>query len=569
MSGLRVRVVAACAALALAACSPEPTGTPPDASDTSPLDAVAVSSVPTVLVLDGSGSMTQADAPGPRIDAAKSAVHGLIDALPEPSVVALETYGTTTGSAEGDKAAGCRDVTTLIPLGPLDRAGMGRAIDGIVPSGYTPLSLALQSAADQLPADATPQAIVLVSDGEDTCDTPACDTAAQLKKSHPALTISTVGFKVDGPAADQLRCIADTTGGLFVQAANSDQLAARLLATQNLDAAAAALGNNGAFGIRLGTTLNDIRTQHPDFPAADRTGAVTVVWRDCDFGFVDGTVDFIRPHNGGRTIDGLAAGAAVARAGQLYGAPLATTRSGNTTSAIFDADPNTDAAYRMEVDSFADTNGNLTGTIISITLCRCKPRPTPTVSTPEQIVLEPVDTQGNTTPGYLKDSRMRDQPIDCSFPAPSPYDVTKGVRFCGSTADSGDACWPTAGNAYVLCLIDPFKPSLTLRAAIGAETALDAPSGPPRPMGIELDDGTQCRARNGGSWPGQAENPDYVGHFSCSGGSTGGRTAIVWAPRNGDHGIAKGPDGWTVQVGGESGPLATHRVVKAYFVGVA
>ncbi len=513
--------------------------------------------------------MTQADAPGSRIDAAKAAAHGLIDALPDPSMIALETYGTTTGSAEADKAAGCRDVTSLIPLGPLNRAVIGKAIDGIVPSGYTPLSLALQSAADQLPADTTPQAVVLVSDGEDTCDTPPCDTAAQLKKSHPGLTISTVGFKVDGPAADQLRCIADATGGLFVQAANSDQLAARLLATQNLDEAAASLTNTGAFGIRLGTTLADIRAQHPDFPAADQTGAVTVVWRDCDFGFVDGMVDFIRPHNGGRTIDGLAAGASVAEAGQLYGAPLATAQSGNTTSVIFDADPNADTAYRMDVASFADTNGTLSGTITSITLCRCKPRPSAATSGPEQIVLKPVDAQGNTMAGYVKDSRMRDQPIDCSFPEPSPYDVGSGVRFCGSTADSGDACWPTAGAAYVLCLIDPFKTSLTLRAAVGADKTLDAPSGPPRPMGIELDDGTQCRARNGGSWPGQAENPDYVGHFSCSGGSTGGGTAIVWAPRNGDHGIAKGPDGWTVRVGGESGPLATHRVAKAYFVAVA
>ncbi|WP_420086583.1 vWA domain-containing protein, partial [Mycolicibacterium insubricum] len=82
---------------------------------------------------------------------------------------------------------------------------MGSAIDAITPSGYTPISLALQTGADALPDGDT--AIVLVSDGEDTCDTPPCDTATNLKKTHPGLTISTVGFKVDGAAADQLRCI--------------------------------------------------------------------------------------------------------------------------------------------------------------------------------------------------------------------------------------------------------------------------------------------------------------------------------------------------------------------------
>jgi Ca-activated chloride channel family protein len=44
--------------------------------------APPASTVPTVLILDASGSMTQADAPGLRIAAAKAAAHSLIDSLP-------------------------------------------------------------------------------------------------------------------------------------------------------------------------------------------------------------------------------------------------------------------------------------------------------------------------------------------------------------------------------------------------------------------------------------------------------------------------------------------------------
>ncbi|MBN3457863.1 VWA domain-containing protein [Mycobacterium sp. DSM 3803] len=373
MGLLRILVLIACTAL-LAGCAPgRLTGFAPVTST-----KVPASTVPTILILDGSGSMTQADAPGPRIDAAKIAAHGLIDALPDTATIGLQTYGSTTGSAPEDKSAGCRDVTTLIPLGPLDRTTMNASIDAITPSGYTPISLAMQTAANQLPNDGTPQTIILVSDGEETCDIPPCDTAAQLKKSHPGLTISTVGFKVDGPAAEQLRCIADSTGGIFVDAANADQLAARLRATQNIDQANISLSSTGIGGIDLGTSIADIRTKQPDFPDATGTGTVTVIWRDCDFTFTDGTLDAISPHNGGRTIDGVTAGDPVAKAQHLYGRPLAVTPGKvGTTTVVFDADPRTDNAYRITVTGFTDANGTLSGTIENVVLCRCKPR-TPT-----------------------------------------------------------------------------------------------------------------------------------------------------------------------------------------------
>lgn len=365
-----ILVLVACAALLAGCASDRLTGFSP----TSPTE-VPVSTVPTVLILDGSGSMTQPDAPGPRIDAAKAAAHGLIRALPDTATIGLQTYGTTVGSNPEDKSAGCRDVTTLIPLGLLDRDAMNAGVDAISPSGYTPISLALQAAAAQLPADDTPQAVVLVSDGEETCDTPPCDVAAQLKKTHPGLTISTVGFKVDGPAADQLRCIAEGTGGIFVDAANADQLAARLLATQNIDKANNSLSSTGIGGIDLGSSIDEIRTKHGDFPDATSTGTVTVIWHDCDFTFTNGVLDAISPHNGGRTIDGVTAGDPVAKAAELYGNPLTATENGDgTTTVIFDADPHGDSAYRITATDFAEVNGALSGTIKNIVLCRCKPK---------------------------------------------------------------------------------------------------------------------------------------------------------------------------------------------------
>ncbi|SHV39149.1 von Willebrand factor A [Mycobacteroides abscessus subsp. abscessus] len=513
--------------------------------------------------------MSETDAPGPRIDAAKAAAHGLIDVLPAVSSVALETYGTTTSSDNAAKDAGCRDVTVLRPLGPLDRGAINAAIDRLAPSGYTPISLALQTAANQLAADNSPQAVVLVSDGEDTCGTPPCDTAAQLRKSHPALAISTVGFKVDGPAADQLRCIADVTGGVFVQAANAAQLAARLLATQNIDQANSSMNSTGIGDINLGAKITEIRFKHKDFPDAAATGSVTVTWRDCDFGFIDGILDSIRPHGGGRTIDGLSAGAPVDKAGQLYGKPLATKPgTGGTTNVIFNADEKSEAAYDITVEGFSDANSALAGIIKNIVLCRCKPHAGASAGPePERVVVKPVDSHGSTMPGFGKDSQVYTNPLDCTSNMESPYDITQGVRRCGANAESADACWPTANGTYVLCLLNPWDRYLSLRPAEGATSPLPPHEPSTRPMGIELEDGTRCRAVAGGAWSLRSDaTPAY---YMCKGGS-GHADAPLWAtPTSDPNGITRGPDGWTVQLGETTGPLSTLKVTKIYFVGMA
>jgi hypothetical protein len=521
--------------------------------------------VPTVLILDASGSMTEADAPGPRIDAAKAAAQGLVDALPDDATIGLTTYGTGTGSSDAEKDAGCADVKTLIPLGSLDRDRMRSEISALRPSGYTPISLALRTAVSQLPADGSDQAIVLVSDGEDTCGAPPCDAATEAKRSHPGLTISTVGFKTEGAASDQLNCIATVTGGLFVQAANASQLAARLMAIQNVTEAKNSLSSNGIDDITLGKSLADIRRSHPDFPDASTSGTVTVVYVDCDFRFVDGVLDAIAPHNGGRTIDGVRPGTQISRATELYGKPVKSeTNTDGSHSVIYSADPKTNAGYWILVDQYADAGGTIAGLVKAIVLCRCAPHSGSGPATgPEVVVLKAVDGQGNTQSGWMKDSSRRDSPIDCSYGSPSPFDVTAGVRYCGATADSGDACWPTANGAYVLCLVDPFSKVLYLISAQGLEKPRSPLTEEPIPIGLLLDDGTQCRARNGGSWPSPVEQPDWVGYYPCDGPGF----SAVWGPRGG--GINKGPDGWTVVVGPEDGHLTAHKVTKAFFVGVA
>ncbi|GAC57149.1 hypothetical protein GOHSU_16_01070 [Gordonia hirsuta DSM 44140 = NBRC 16056] len=352
--------------LLVASCTEE-TGRATRAQPTAP---TITQIAPTALIVDASDSMMVDDAPGPRIDAAKRAATGLVNALPDGSQVALLTYGTGTGTAPAEHAAGCQDVTTLVPLGPLDRTTVNDAIGKITPRGFTPISVSLRAAAEVLPANGK-ASIVLISDGEDTCQPPPCEVAGDLKRANDQLQISTVGFRTDGEASNQLRCIADVTGGLFVEAANEAQLAARLLATQD-DSGASKINGAGLDGIDLGTSLADIRRQHSDFPADGKRDGDLVIyhWHDCDWGFTsEGTLTSIRPADSVRTIDGVGRDSTVDDAIRFYGDPLATTKNSDGTYTLtFDAGGN-EAAYQVTTTG---TDGG--ATIKHIVVCRCLPK---------------------------------------------------------------------------------------------------------------------------------------------------------------------------------------------------
>ena len=183
---------------------------------------------------------------------------------------------------------------------------------------------------------------------------------------------------------------------------------------------------------------------------------------------------------------------------------------------------------------------------------------------PQTIVLAPLDAQGNFQPGWQAPSEDPTQTIDCTTGLASPYDVGTGVRWCGATADSGDACWHLP-EGYVSCLVDPFNRTMKDWIADGWETPLKPRDEQAHPMALLLDDGSRCRAVIGGSW-GLRGGPNYWCPTDAGGLGIYGSSPSSW------HGIDKGPDGWVVHLGSPDDPktpLVPKKVKTAYFVGVA
>ncbi|MEV6428093.1 VWA domain-containing protein [Nocardia sp. NPDC051463] len=201
---------------------------------------------PTMLILDASGSMQRPDPAGTMMDAAKNAVRTFVASAPAESKVGLTVYGTSTGNAEADKPAGCRDVQVLHKPDTLDKAALTSAVDGIKASGWTPMGTALRQAAATLPKSG-PRSIVLVSDGDDTCSPPdPCEVARELKQQGLDLVMHAIGFAVDAKARAQLTCMAQATGGTYTDAADGPTLERTLPRVS-----AAALRNYQAAGVPI------------------------------------------------------------------------------------------------------------------------------------------------------------------------------------------------------------------------------------------------------------------------------------------------------------------------------
>jgi len=190
-----------------------------------------------LLIMDASGSMNRLDDVGnPLIDGAKDALREIVHRLPPDANVGLRVYGHRTSNE--DPVAGCVDTELVVPVGPIDREALNAAIDSFDASGFTPIGLSLQQAAEDLPS-AGSRTIILVSDGVDTCAPPdPCEVAEQLALKGFATQIHTVGFFLnDQAAADQLQCIADAGHGTFSSVDSIDQFFEQLsgLVTEALE----------------------------------------------------------------------------------------------------------------------------------------------------------------------------------------------------------------------------------------------------------------------------------------------------------------------------------------------
>jgi hypothetical protein len=189
------------------------------AATVTPIEASAKEHPKLVVVLDASGSMWgHLLDDQPKIAAAKQVVRDLL-ADWDPNVhLGVTVYGHRQKGA-------CDDIEAIVPVGPVASAELLRRVDAIQPKGKTPMTEAVRRAAAELKYTEERAAVILVSDGEETCDADPCAAATALEQSGVDLTVHTIGFDVvEEKGREQLRCLAENTGGRFLLASDGASL---------------------------------------------------------------------------------------------------------------------------------------------------------------------------------------------------------------------------------------------------------------------------------------------------------------------------------------------------------
>jgi len=186
-------------------------------ADSAPEKSVAPSNL--MFILDASGSMWGQVEGKAKIAIAKEVLVGLIKDLPNDAVVGLVAYGHRR---KGD----CDDVEELIALGPLNKPAMAAQIQQLNPKGKTPISRSVRLTAERIKHLEDETAIILVSDGKETCDPDPCGLVKELKGTGIKFVMHVIGFDVTEEEREQLECMAKAGGGTYYTAGNAGEFLA-------------------------------------------------------------------------------------------------------------------------------------------------------------------------------------------------------------------------------------------------------------------------------------------------------------------------------------------------------
>ena len=180
------------------------------------------------IVVDASRSMWGRMDGVPKMSVAKDILHDVSYWFPEDLDLALRAYGSSSPSDNNN----CADSSLLVPFAAENREPIRQAIAGLRPLGQTPIAYALDQAARDFGASEDDRAVVLVTDGIESCGGNPVRAARDL--SAQGIKVHVIGFGL-GSAADEdwasLQAIADASGGRYVTAGSAEELKAALAQT--------------------------------------------------------------------------------------------------------------------------------------------------------------------------------------------------------------------------------------------------------------------------------------------------------------------------------------------------
>ncbi len=184
------------------------------------------------LILDASNSMWGQIQGKAKITIAKEVLDQIINGLPDEMNVGLRLYGHRYGLND---SRACQDTEMVTPIAPIDKQRLIEAVKAISPKGKTPLVYSVLEGIKDF-KDLKGGTIVLISDGVESCDGDINAIAPALKEAGLDLQVNIVGFDIkEIEARKQLEAIAASTGGVYLDAKDSEELLSSLEQTLKVE----------------------------------------------------------------------------------------------------------------------------------------------------------------------------------------------------------------------------------------------------------------------------------------------------------------------------------------------
>lgn len=186
------------------------------------------------LIVDASGSMgAQTNTGELRIASAKRVLTEVIDAIPDTEGVnvGLRVYGHLGDNTDAGRAESCGSSDLLVPMVGIDKPELLAEINTLQPVGWTPLGFALEQASSDFTQSASEDvvnAIVMVTDGLETCGGNPADVAGRLQSSDAGITTHLIGFGTTPDEQAVLSSVADAGQGQLLSSDNTGQLLSAL-----------------------------------------------------------------------------------------------------------------------------------------------------------------------------------------------------------------------------------------------------------------------------------------------------------------------------------------------------
>ncbi len=177
-----------------------------------------------IIVLDASGSMWGQIDGKPKLEIAREALRSVLKTIPADTELGLMAYGHR-------EKGSCSDIELVVPPAVGSAAAITAAADSMKFLGKTPLSAAVKQAAEDLKYTEEKATVVLITDGLETCNADPCALGKELEQSGVDFTAHVVGFGLTAEEGRQVACLAENTGGKYIQASDAKALEEALVQT--------------------------------------------------------------------------------------------------------------------------------------------------------------------------------------------------------------------------------------------------------------------------------------------------------------------------------------------------